>query len=591
MAEKAREIIVSRSHEELATLVNQLFMSKETKEYKTASALYDFCVSDFPNCLTLKLLEVYQCSSNGVIRFQSIYLLSETLNEFRNRNFSLSRVALHEIKPLLISCLKRQETQVSDIKILRRIVSFVAYNVVTLYNDKWEELSECIFLLAEQETVKAFHIFIDLPPVYQDFIFRFMVIFLEKTKQIGVEDWSLALKTVVKLGIQFFNIKMKLDVIKKIMGNQLFTILNSAHEIVMMGKEQFLVRGLEDFKRFLLRDMSLYKYTKIQCEFVSESMIKIGEIGGIEIKEIVKKIVTLVTKPSKNDFRNDIAEYDCDWYDHLMNLSSPQVLEIFVSTQLEDRSRELAIRRLNFLLSDHTNKKVKIYISEFRKLQPLLISCLKEEGISESMFKVLGELVNHVAREIFVNQDEKWDGLVDYIASQSKTEFQKAVYIFQCLTMALHDDDFVIPVMENLLPEIRVRLNPPRELFVDYSSWFLAFTGAFCASIHLVETPSQVKSVEEIADKMIDSVRELVERRMEVGLVRRAFRDVENIVKKQIKWYDRNEYKFIKGLLWRLYAIKGMKWESKIVLWRINVIVEREVDAMAKELPENLPEA
>ena len=30
-----------------------------------------------------------------------------------------------------------------------------------------------------------------------------------------------------------------------------------------------------------------------------------------------------------------------------------------------------------------------------------------------------------------------------------------------------------------------------------------------------------------------------------------------------------------------------MKWESKIVLWRINVIVERRVDEMVKELPEN----
>ena len=69
--------------------------------------------------------------------------------------------------------------------------------------------------------------------------------------------------------------------------------------------------------------------------------------------------------------------------------------------------------------------------------------------------------------------------LRDYIAS-SKTEFHRAVYIFQCLRMALIDDDFVIPVMENLFLEITTRLDPPR----DNSSWVLAFMGGFCLAIH-----------------------------------------------------------------------------------------------------------
>jgi len=40
----------------------------------------------------------------------------------------------------------------------------------------------------------------------------------------------------------------------------------------------------------------------------------------------------------------------------------------------------------------------------------------------------------------------------------------------------------------------------------------------------LIEKSSKAESV---AHKMIDSIRELVEREMEVGLVRRGFRDVE----------------------------------------------------------------
>ncbi|VVB15193.1 unnamed protein product [Arabis nemorensis] len=151
--------------------------------------------------------------------------------------------------------------------------------------------------------------------------------------------------------------------------------------------------------------------------------------------------------------------------------------------------------------------------------------------------------------------------------------------------MSLEDEEFVIPVMESLLPEISTRLNPPKEVLVDNSCWVLAFTGAFCAIVHSIEIPSHAKSVKEIAYKMVDSVRELVERGMEVGLVRRAFRDVENIVKKQLEWFGTSDFKFVKGMLWRLYEIKGMKMESKIVLWRISFILERGVAEQLKEYP------
>ncbi|XP_010440854.1 PREDICTED: uncharacterized protein LOC104724106 [Camelina sativa] len=591
---KAREILVSPSHKDVAIVVNQLFLRKESKQYQTARALYDFCVANFPDCLALKLLKVFQSSPNGVTRFRSIYQLSLILTDLRNREFKLSLDSLYEIKRVLIPCLTRQETKESDIKILRRIVSCVAYNVMDLHKDEWDELGDCIFLLANKEPVKAFHVSLDLPPVYEEFIKKFLKIMLDKAKEVlvdpeesVVENWSLALQTLVKLGIQFFSTGMKRDVIKNIMRSQLVNVLQSAKMIVEIGQEKFLVRGLEDFERFLSRDMSLYEYTKDQCHFVSTFVTEIGNARevGTQTKEIVSKIKKLLTKQAQR-IQDHGAEFDRDWYDHLKDLSLLEVLEIFASSELKDRSREIAIRRVNVLLSDHTSKKMQIDFLVMRQLQPLLISCLRQQGITDSMFKVLGEVVSHVAYELFKHQDVTWYALRNYIAS-SKTEFQRAVYIFQCLTMPLEDEEFVVPVIEVLLPEITTRLNPPTELFVDNSCWVLAFTGAFFAAIHLIEVSSHVKSVKEIAHKMIDSVRELVETKMEVGLVRRAFRDVESIVKKQLRWYGTSEYLLVKGLLWRLYTIKGMKWESKIVLWRINVIVERGVDEMVKELPDN----
>ncbi|KAL1197156.1 hypothetical protein V5N11_002035 [Cardamine amara subsp. amara] len=592
LASKARDLLTSPSHEGAEILVAQLSMRQETNEYETALALFDFCTDNFPNCLTLILLKVYRYSSNSFIRFHSINLLSETLAGFRGINFDLSRVALHEIKPVLISCLTMQETKESDMKILRRIVSFIAYNVMICDNGGWLELSDCILWLANEEPLKAFHVFVDLPTVYGKFILSFMQTIVEKAEKFllnpeksGVEDWSLALETIVKMGIQLLDTEMRYDLIK----NLLSILVKSVKELVDKGMEPFLVQGLDHLERFLSVDMILYSYNEKQCVFVRTFMFQIKDFGT-QTKEIMRKIDKLVKKDSPSQKTQDrVAEYDRDLLNHLKTLSSLDILKIVASGTLQGRSREIAIRQLEVVLSDHNSMKVEIDISVIRELQPLLISCLWEEGISDSTFKVLGQVVYHVAFEMVYNQEVRWQELSDYIALQSKTEFEKAVYIFQCLTMPLNDDEFVIYVLDNLLPEISTRLNPPREELIDNSSWVLAFTGAFCAAINLIEIPSHIKSAQEISYKMIDSVRELVERRMEIGLVRRAFRDMETIVKKQLVWYEKSEYKFIKGLLWRLYAIKGMKWESKIVLWRINVILERGVEKDNKELP-NLPQ-
>ncbi|CAH2079593.1 unnamed protein product, partial [Thlaspi arvense] len=597
---KATELFATPCHEALEHVLSQLCLGQETTEFKAARALYNYCSSNLADSIAIKLLKVYRFSSNGVVRFQSLFLLSELLSELRNRNFELPGDALDEIKPLLLSCLTMQETDESEIVIFRRIVAFVTYNVMILDDGRWDELSDCIFEFADIDPIKAFHVFVDLPPVYANFIYRFMHMILEKAEKVLLNpeqdragDWSLALETLVKLGIQLLDSELRIDVVK----NVLAVLVKSASELVEKGMEQFLLRGLEGLERFLVRDKDLFNYNKEQCDFVSGFMFKIRELGehtkdaAKKINRLVKSLhnpVTILQQPQgqpQEQPQEQRVVSDRERFNTLNSLSPLEILRIFESNDQEESFRDMAIRRLNLLLSEHTSKDVEIEISVIRELQPLLISCLSKEGISESMFKVLGEVVYHVAYEMMNLQVEVWYGLRDYLVSKSQTEFERAVYIFQCLTIWLEEDKFVVPVMESLLPEITARLNPPTEVLVDNSCWVLAFVGAFCAIIHMLEITSRAESVKEIADKIIDSVIKLVERGMEVGLVRRGFRDVESIVKKHDGWFANKEYEFVKGLVQRLYEIKGMTMESKMVLWRINLLVDRGVAEFAKQIP------
>ncbi|VVA93734.1 unnamed protein product [Arabis nemorensis] len=581
---KSSDLLATPSHERLELLLNQLATPEETLEFQSALALYDFCVSKFPNCLTLMLLKIYQSSSNEIVRFQSIHLLSSTLDVYRNRETHLSLDGLNEIKPLLIPCLKMKMEE-THMKILRKIVSFIAYNVVSLDNDGWDELGDCILSLAETEPLKAFHVFVELPRVYLRFIDRFMQRIVEEAEKVllnpknedDVENWSLGLETLVKMSVQILDHSdndvedWRLGLVKIFLS----ILVKSVKELVKKkGMEEFVVQGLENLERFLFRDRDCYGYNKDQCVFVSTFVYKIKELGT-KIMEVAKKIHRLVTSSNNPPENQDFFDRFC--FEQLNTLSLLEIGRIFAYA--EERSKDMAIRRLNLLLSDDNPNKADIDVTVMRTLQKLIVSCLTKRGISESNFKVLGEVVFHVAYEM--------DEIRDYIVSNSRTKFQRAVYIYQCLTMPLDEEDFVIPVMEKLLPEISSRLNPPSEVLVDNSEWVLAFTGAFCGVIHLLDTDNQAESVKEIAYKMIDSVRELVERGMEVGLVRRAFRDVESIVMKDVEWFGSSEYKFVKGMLWRLYAIKGMKMESKLVLWRINIRLEGGLTELFKQLLES----
>ncbi|KAG2307316.1 hypothetical protein Bca4012_083665 [Brassica carinata] len=580
---QARQLLATPSNERLESLVTNLSTRQETTEYQTALPLFIFCVDNFANCLTLKLLQMYRSSSDALLRSKSIVVLSETLAAYKSRRLELSLVALNEIKPLVISCLSMM--QETEIKLFRRIVSFIAHDVLMLDNGGWDELSDCIVELSSTEPLKALHVFVDLPPVYGRFIYSCFGRIVEKAAKLllmpdrdRVEDWSLGLQAVLKLGIQVLDSERRFDMLKGL----LTLLVKAASDLVDKGMEEFLVRGLADLEMFLSREKKLYNYNKDQCDFVSCFLYKIKDLGLLtleatgKIHRLVKFAPSLVQQPQEGHGVGSERE----WFDRLNNLQPLEILRIFASTEVEERFRELAIGRLHVLLSDNVSRGELTDVSLLRELQPLLISCLWEkQGISESMFKVLGEVVYHVAFQMMNFRSESWCDLSNYIGSNSETEFERAVYIFQCLTMWL-DDEFMFPIVKFLLPEINKRLNPPSDVLVDNSCWVLAFLGAFCAIIQLVEIEDS--AVEEMEDKMVDSVRDLVERKMEVGLVRRAFRDVESIVKKQKEWFGNNEYELIKALLQRLYLIKGMTMESKMVLWRINVSVNRRLTDLAE---------
>ncbi|XP_056864154.1 uncharacterized protein LOC108837046 [Raphanus sativus] len=254
---------------------------------------------------------------------------------------------------------------------------------------------------------------------------------------------------------------------------------SAATDLVDKGMEPFLVRGLADVEKFLEREKGLYNYNKDQCDFVSCFLSKIEDLGPLtmeatgKIHRSVKSTPSVVQQPQEHG-----AGSEREWSDRLNNLQPLEILRVFASTDVEEREEESTDASL------------------LRELQPLLISCLWEkERISESMFKVLSEVVYSIA----------------------ETDFQRAVYIFQCLTMWLHEE-FMDPIVEHLLPKINKRLNPPSDVLVDNSCWVLSFLGAFCVIIQLVAMKFYAGTVMEMADNMVDSVTELVERKMEVGL-------------------------------------------------------------------------
>ncbi|CAH8257124.1 unnamed protein product [Arabidopsis lyrata] len=135
--------------------------------------------------------------------------------------------------------------------------------------------------------------------------------------------------------------------------------------------------------------------------------------------------------------------------------------------------------------------------------------------------------------------------------------------------------DFVIPLMENLLPAILKRLNS--------SQWGLAFVGGFCAAVHLLEM-TRVALVENLANEMLKSVN----RGMELGFLLKALTDLEIAVVEQLWWYCTTEFRFVLGSIkdtipTRIDAIITDE-TAKNVLERINKVVKKKMLAYVEEI-------
>lgn len=122
-------------------------------------------------------------------------------------------------------------------------------------------------------------------------------------------------------------------------------------------------------------------------------------------------------------------EFNKSWYNHLNSLGPLELLKIFASNEYENMSRELAIMRLNHLLSDPISKKMLIDISVMIQLKPLLYSCLLDQRISYHLFIFLGEVVNHVAYEVLIILKEEWRDLWQYYIAKPNRVRENCLYL------------------------------------------------------------------------------------------------------------------------------------------------------------------
>ncbi|KAG7650717.1 putative non-reducing end alpha-L-arabinofuranosidase [Arabidopsis thaliana] len=279
------------------------------------------------------------------------------------------------------------------------------------------------------------------------------------------------------------------------------------------------------------------------------------------------EFIAALTKPPENPedkdikfFRFCVANYPGCFSLKLMRVYSSN------DPRVPYQIREIAMILLHviFIIEEASLNLAVVHI-----LSPILISCLEEQVISNTSLKILSMLVNRVAFEIFTIQEETWYDLREFISSKAESEFAKAVSVFKSLSMPLDGEEFLIPLMDNLLPAILKRLGNKEE--ESSSQWGLAFVGGFCAAVHLLET-TRVDLVENLANEMLKSVK----RGMELGFLGKALREVETAVVEQLWWYCTTEFRFVLGLISRIEAIVTEE-TAKNVLQRIKIVVKKKM--------------
>ncbi|CAA0318457.1 unnamed protein product [Arabidopsis thaliana] len=279
------------------------------------------------------------------------------------------------------------------------------------------------------------------------------------------------------------------------------------------------------------------------------------------------EFIAALTKPPENPEDKDI-KFFCFCVANYPGCFSLKLMRVYSSKEprVPYEIREGAMRCLHviFIIEEASLNLAVVHI-----LSPILISCLEEQVISNTSLKILSMLVNRVAFEIFTIQEETWYDLRVFISSKAESEFAKAVSVFKSLSMPLDGDEFLIPLMKNLLPAILKRLGNKEE--ESSSQWGLAFVGGFCAAVHLLET-TRVDLVENLANEMLKSVK----RGMELGFLGEALRDVETAVVGQLWWYCTTEFTFVLGLISMIDAIVTEE-TAKNVLQRIKIVVKKKM--------------
>lgn len=289
-------------------------------------------------------------------------------------------------------------------------------------------------------------------------------------------------------------------------------------------------------------------------------------LANPDIEPTVKFIAGL-TKPPENQETKLRTKFFHFCVDAFPGCLSHKLLRVYSSREpsVSNEIKESAMRFLYFIF---IIEETSLNLTVVSVLSPVLISCLEQQVISENSFMILSILVNRIAFELFTIHEATWHELREFISSRAEPEFVKAVFVFKSLAMPLDGDEFVIPLMENLLPAILKRLGNVNK---GSSQWGLAFVGAFCAAVHLLET-TRVDLVENLANEMLKSVN----RGMELGFLGKALSDVEIVVVEQLWWYCTKEFRFVLVLIQSIDAITTEK-TTKNVLQSIKMVVEKKM--------------
>lgn len=284
------------------------------------------------------------------------------------------------------------------------------------------------------------------------------------------------------------------------------------------------------------------------------------------------KFLAALTKPPGNQEDKHINKFFRFCVATFPGCLSLKLIKVYSSKEppVTNEIRESAIRFLYVIISI---EEAYLDLEVVRQLSPILITCLEEQAIPETSFKILSKLVNRIAYERFTVHEATWHDLREFISSRADTDFAKSAFVFKSLTMPLDGEEFVIPLMENLLPAILKRLSEESS-----SQWGLAFVSGFCVVVHLLET-TRVDLVKNLVYEMLRSVK----RGMELGFLWKALREVETVVVKQLGWYCTTEFRFVLGLIRKINEINGEE-RTKNVLQRIKMVVEKKMIQSVEEI-------